>query len=112
MHRTLPTASRPQSTQSAARQRARLLGSAFDRKQFLESLHIRIDWDKSVFLIHPNLKHCLADTSHDGLAAVTSQNGELYLFGVRLVTDSNQFEQAPPELLVALSPSKERKTIF
>ena len=81
------------------------LGKALDLKEKYETLRLRIDWQKSVFLIHPNdlkkLKVYFSET-HDTYA-LKEQGDMLYLFELRLLTDDKQAEGNVPELLVSLS---------
>lgn len=91
-----------------ARKLKKLLGEAYDRKKAFNNLHIRIDWDKSVFLIHPELKAELGDyyVRQTDTFALRERGGDLYLFDLRLVEDTAQFHMAPPELVVSLAPSR------
>lgn len=91
-----------------SRKLSRLLGQAYDRKKAFDNLHIRIDWDKSVYLIHPQLKADLSDyfVRQTDTFALREAKGELYLFDLRLVEDEAQYAAAPPELVVALAPTR------
>ena len=90
------------------RKLTKLLGQAYDRKKAFNNLHVRIDWDKSVFLIHPALKEELGDyfVRQTDTFALREQGGDLFLFDLRLVEDTAQFHMSPPELVVALAPSR------
>jgi len=88
----------------------RLLITALERKERFENLRTRIDWSKSVYLIHPCLFSSLVESyTEEDSFALSAREGTWYLFGVRLVADAIQREKAPPELVVALDPSTPRR---
>lgn len=88
----------------------RLLVTALERKERFEKVRTRLDWSRSVYLIHPELFTQLVDnyTEEDSFA-LSVRDGFWHLFGVRLVADAAQRKQAAPELLVALDPSSPRR---
>ena len=71
-------------------------------------MRIRIDWDKSVYLVHPGLLSDLRQAHEHGDVAVLQEEEEYYLYGVRLSPDPKQLRRAPPELVVSLDPSVKR----
>ena len=88
------------------------LGKALEIKERYETLRLRIDWQKSVFLVHPKdyktLESYFSETNDT--YALKEDNNLLYLFDLRLVKDEKQVEGSVPELLVSLSSVRNSRT--
>jgi hypothetical protein len=87
--------------------------TALERKEQLESLRIRIDWQRSVFLLHPETKEALLkyriETQDKFAITCNEQQTDWYLFGIKMLTDPQFSKHKAPELLVALEPSKTKR---